>query len=325
MLGPRLTSSMPDLALQACRVEVVRYRPEGGVLRYELAWRLQPSRRSLKQVVYGKVYRDDRGRLVGPAVTSLRQHATRPGSSLPFVVPRFQGYLPDLRLVLLEAVPGSPQLSALIRRGAGAVPSGGPTCEEAVTACARIAAALHRSSIPVGLPRTLAGDIDRVGAAVDALAPLAPAVAGSLRRHLDALRGLALDPPGPSVVAHGEFHPSQVLFDGPTTGLVDFDTMCLAEPAQDVGSFTAHLAVAVRKGRDGAGDPDGAEHLGSAFLDEYLRLDGRGDRDALLARVAAYRTVALTRLAVRSWCRLKPQRLQTALSLLDAPPRVRVR
>ena len=91
--------------------------------------------------------------------------------------------------------------------------------------------------------------------AVEALAPLAPAVAGSLRRHLEALRGLALDPPGPPVVAHGDFYPSQVLFDGPTTGLVDFDTVCLAEPALDLGSFTGHLAVAVRKapGRGGRG------------------------------------------------------------------------
>ena len=66
MLGPTLTSSVPGLLLQECRAEVVRYGPGGCVLRYELAWRLQPSRRSLKQVVYGKVYSDDRGRLVGP-------------------------------------------------------------------------------------------------------------------------------------------------------------------------------------------------------------------------------------------------------------------
>jgi ABC-type multidrug transport system fused ATPase/permease subunit len=328
LLGPRLTSSVPGLALQGCRAEVVRYAAEGCVLRYEVAWRLQPSRRSLKQVVYGKVYRDDQGRLVGPAVTGLRQHASKPGMSLPFVVPRFQGYLPDLRLALLEAVPGSPQLSALIRTGAGAgtAPSDGLTCEGAVVACARIAAALHRSSIPVGPPRTLATEIDGARAAVEDLAPLAPAVAGTLRGHLEALRGRALDAPGPPLVAHGDFYPSQVLFDGPTTGLVDFDTVCLGEPALDLGSFTGHLAVAVRKAHDGAAvEPDGAEELGSAFLREYWRLNGNGDPDALLARVDAFRTVTLTRLAVRSWCRLKPQRLQAVLATLDAPRRVRVR
>ena len=72
-------------------------------------------------------------------------------------------------------------------------------------------------------------------------------------------------------------------------------------------------------------DVDGAEELGSAFLREYWRLNGNGDPGALLARVDAYRTVTLTRLAVRSWCRLKPQRLQTVLATLDAPRLVRVR
>jgi len=40
--------------------------------------------------------------------------------------------------------------------------------------------------------------------------------------------------------------------------------------------------------------------------------------------VAAHRTVALARLAVRSWCQLKPQRLRPVLALLDEPIRIRV-
>jgi hypothetical protein len=296
------------------------------VLRYELAWRLQPSRRSLKQVVYGKVYADDRGRLVGPAVTALRQlEPDGPGSSLPFVVPRFRAYLPDVRLALLDAVPGSPLLSALIRARTGATVQG-PTPEGAVTACARIAAALHRSSLPVVAPRSLGGDIDLVRAAVDGLAPLAPALAESLHSHLAAVGGVAADPAGPLGVAHGDFHPSQVLFDGSTTSLVDFDTVCRAEPALDLGQFTGHLAVAVGTARDGPGAlQNGAADLGSAFLREYLRLTGTSDPDVLLARVAAYRTVTLARLAVRRWCQLKPQVLRPVLSLLDHPPRIRSR
>jgi hypothetical protein len=330
MIGPLLTSSVPGLLLEGCGAEVVRYGLGSCVLRYELAWRLHTSRRSLKQVMYGKVYGDGQGRLVGPAVTALRQHEPHgPGSSLPFAVPRFQAYLPDLRLALLEAVPGSPLLSALIaaRAGVATAPAViGPTPEGAVIACARIAAALHESSIPVGAPRTLAGDIDGVRAAVDGLAPLAPALAASLHHHLAAVGDLALDPPGPIGVAHGDFDHSQVLFDGPTTSLVDFDTVCLAEPALDLGQFTGHLAVAVRKAQDAAGvSPDGGEDLGSAFLHEYLRRSGTSDPDVLLARVTAYRTVALARLAVRSWCRLKPQRLRPVLALLDEPPRIRIR
>jgi aminoglycoside phosphotransferase (APT) family kinase protein len=200
----------------------------------------------------------------------------------------------------------------------------GPTPEEAVVACARIAAALHQSSIPVGPPRTLAEEIDGLRGAVDDLAPMAPALAASLHRHLGAAGDLALGRPGPLGVAHGDLDPSRVLFDGPTTSLVDFDTVCFAEPALDLGQFTGHLAVAVRQAQDAAGvTHDCGEDLGSAFLREYLRLSG-SDPDALLSRVAAYETVALARIAVRSWCQLKPQRLRPALALLDEPQRIRV-
>ncbi len=237
------------------RIEVVRYRPGSCVLRYELAWRLESSRRSLKQVLYGKVYGGGEGRLVGPVVTALRNLADGRPPSLPFLVPRFQAYVPDLRLALLEAVPGSPLLPALIRAqaGVGVAPTvDGPTPEGAVTACARIAAALHRSAIPVGAPRSLAGDLD-------------------------------------------------------------------------LGEFAGHLAVAVRTARDAPGAAqNGAADLESAFLREYLRLTGSSDPDVLLARVAAYRTVTLARLAVRRWCQLKPQVLRPVQALLDQPPRIRI-
>jgi aminoglycoside phosphotransferase (APT) family kinase protein len=142
-----------------------------------------------------------------------------------------------------------------------------------------------------------------------------------LHRHLRDCADLAVDPSGPLGVAHGDFTPSQVLFDGPTSSLVDFDTVCLAEPALDLGQFTAHLAAA---GPDRPGTTgDGAEDLADEFLREYLRLSGSRDDDVLLARVAAYRTMALTRLAVSRWRRLEPQRVRSVLALLDQPQRVR--
>jgi hypothetical protein len=328
MLGPVLTSSVPGLLLRDCSAEVVRYRQGSCVLRYELAWQLEHTRRGLKQVIFGTAYGDDRGRLVGQVVTALRSPASGPGSSLPFLVPRFQAYLADLRLALLEAVPGSPLLPGLLRRRPGApVPSAdaGPTPEEAVAACARIAAALHRSSVPVGPARTLSEEVDGVLASVENLAPLAPALAASLHRRLRALGEVSLDPAGPIGVAHGDFSPAQVLFDGPTTSVVNFDRVCLAEPALDLGSFTAHLAASVPgppdQGRTGL---DGGEALGAVFLSEYLEHSGTSDPDDLRARVAAYRTVALARLAVRRWCQLKPERLRSVLALLEEPQRSRV-
>jgi hypothetical protein len=331
MLGSLLTNSVPGLLLQDCRAETVRHGRDSCVLRYELSWRLQASRRSLKQVVYGKVYEGGQGRLVGPAVTALRQHLLDGSqAALPFLVPRFQAYLPDLRLALLEAAPGSPLLPELIRGRAGAAVApavAGLTAEAAVAACARVAAALHRSSIPVGPSRTLAEELDGARTAVDDLAPMAPGLAASLHRRLGAVGDLARGAPASLGVAHGDLDPAQILFDGPTTSLVDFDTVCLAEPALDLGQFTAALAVTERAAEDAAGTSSpggGSRDLGAVFLREYAGQSGSHDADGLLARVDAYRTVALARLAVRSWCQLKPRRLRHTLALLDEPQRVRV-
>jgi aminoglycoside phosphotransferase (APT) family kinase protein len=155
---------------------------------------------------------------------------------------------------------------------------------------------------------------------------MAPALAASLHRHLAAVDHLTADPPGLPVVAHGDFGPSQVLFDGPTTSLVDLDTVCIAEPALDLAQFTGQLAVADRRARDAGaardGGLDGGQDLTSAFLREYLRLSD-SDPDTFVARVAAYRTVELARLAVRSWCRLRPERLRPTLALLDEPSALR--
>jgi len=320
MLGALLTSAVPGLELDGVRAEVVQYRRGTCVLRYELAWQLRQARRSLKQVVFGKLSADGRGERIGPVVSALRHLLDGAGPSLPFLVPRFQGYLPELRLALLEAAPGTPLLPELIRN------RGGADAERAIAACAGVAAALHRSSIPVGATRTLEDEIDAVRASVDAVTPLAPSLAASLHRHLGAVGELIGDAPQPLGVAHGDFEPSQVLFDGPNTSLVDFDTMCLAEPALDLGQFTARLATYVRSAALHAGGParDGDGDLEAAFFREYVRRSGVGDPEMLLARTAAYRTLALTRLAVQSWCRLKPERLRPVLALLDAPAPMRV-
>ena len=101
--------------------------------------------------------------------------------------------------------------------------------------------------------------------------------------------------------------------------------MCLAEPALDLGQFTARLAVAVRTAGDGTGgDPATRRTWRRRSSASTCAGAAASDPGVLLARVAAYRTVALARLAVRSWCQLKPQRLRPVLALLDEPIRIRV-
>jgi Ser/Thr protein kinase RdoA (MazF antagonist) len=49
---------------------------------------------------------------------------------------------------------------------------------------------------------------------------------------------------GTPTLVHRDFHESQVLVDGDAATLIDFDTACNGEPAQDIGNFLAHLDYA---------------------------------------------------------------------------------
>jgi aminoglycoside phosphotransferase (APT) family kinase protein len=225
---------------------------------------------------------------------------------------------------LLEALPGAPLVAALVRQRVGGIDPADPrtvTLEAALDTCARIAATLHTSGIELGPARTLAGEVDALAGQVDDLATLAPAVADALRSRLVAGTSARADTPGPAGFAHGDLTPAQVLFDGPLSGLVDLDTACQAEPALDLGQFVGYLDLMLRKAQWATDRSPGGEAVGAHFLDAYLDSGARAglhiDHDQLLDRVSAYRTVTLTRVALRSWLQLKPARLRQALSLLD--------
>ena len=322
-LEPGLTASLDGLGLQSCRTGIVQYARRGhAVLRHELVWRLAPSGRTVKQVVYGRVDADDRCRLVGRVATALRAHqeVTRE-SGHPFLVPRLQGMAPDLGLVLLEALPGTPLLPGLVRARAAGAPAPGPgelTVESATQTSARIAATLHATGLRLGPTRTLAGDAEALRADLEAVAHLAPALSARLQTHLAAAQA-ADDGAGPTGFCHGDLTPSRVIFDGPMSSIVDLGHACTGEPALDVGQFVGHLAVTTRKARAAGRRPaESAEEPERTFLEAYLAADPSG-ADALLSRVAAYRQVALARLALGSWCQLKPDRLAHALDVLDTP------
>jgi ABC-type multidrug transport system fused ATPase/permease subunit len=346
VLRPVLPSALHGLELQACRPEVVKYAVgDHCVLRYELLWQVQPSQRTVRQVVYGKVFRDDRGEHIGPTLEALRDSLqSERASSTPFLLPRFQTYLPELRLVLLEALPGTPDVQDLVRAwiadgrpgGQGPV-TGAVTAESALGTCARIAASLHTSvprsvvlpgmAVNQGRARTLATELDRVRADIEALSPYAPGLAAALRRGAEAIGGAAQHEPLPLFVAHGDFTPKEVLVDGPISGVFDLDTACVAEPALDLGHFVAHLAlVATResaRGEHSRADRGGV--LQRLFLSEYLRARPDLDTDEVLARVAAYRALTLLDVAARSWHQLKPERLAVAMSLLERSQTLRHR
>ena len=103
--------------------------------------------------------------------------------------------------------------------------------------------------------------------------------------------------------------------------MVDFDTVCQAEPALDLGQFLAYQRLAILKDQrpDGPLPAATVDQLCASFLDSYI--DAMGDRvadvAALRARVAIYEILMLLRLAIHSWQKLKVSRLRHAMTLLE--------
>jgi hypothetical protein len=204
----------------------------------------------------------------------------------------------------------------------------GPSAAAALRGCARVAAALHRP-VPESLdlrdtgigdrPRTLGREIDRLLTGTDALSQFAPTLASTLSSHLEDLRSAAASSMLPMALAHGDLTLSEVLFDGPISSLFDLDDACVAEPAFDLGYFTARLGLAGRRAADAAG-LEGHRRLRElewGFLDDYANARPDLDPEALAGRVDVYRVCSLVDLTLRSWLKLKPDRLALSLALLD--------
>jgi Phosphotransferase enzyme family len=301
-----------------CRVEVAHYPRRGRcVLRYRLGSGHAPE---ASEVVYGKVssgvHRSD-----GAVIDDLRQRLARDPTSR-ITIPRYLGDVAELGLILIQGIPGTPQVGSLLKARAASTDGrrGSPTLEEAIDTCAEVATLVHRSGLSVGRARALDEDIAALRRELAGPQRWSPALAEILERSISEIASRARDTAEvASVPSHGDFTPSQILFDARARGLIDFDNLCDAELALDLGQFCAYLRAAALKAEGArAGQGVLAETLRARFMERYVAEAGlsRVARE-LGARVEVYERVGLLRMAIRSWHQLKPQRVAIALALLD--------
>src|SRR5262249_39746548 len=124
-----------------------------------------------------------------------------------------------------------------------------------------------------------------------------------------------------SCFSHGDFTYTQLIFDATTAGLVDFDTVCQAEPALDLGQFLAYLRVAALKARKSGGGAatDIAGQLAERFLRAYIAAAGERieDEERLRVRISIYQIVSLLRMALHSWQKLKGARIENVIAVIE--------
>jgi aminoglycoside phosphotransferase (APT) family kinase protein len=280
-------------------------------------------------VVYGKVAADDRSKVVGAVLSSLQWRLNGVHTRRRFRIPRIVGYWPDLRLILLESIPGKPQVSELLEAHVMGMTETEPSVlmlEEALHDCALVAAALHKVNIKLDNQRTFKEELDSLHAYMPPVEQFSLALSMQLQHALRRLQAYAEKTPAlPLCFSHGDYTYTQLIFDDTYCGLVDFDTVCRAEPALDLGQFLAYLRLAARKAQRRASEQGedavelNVDDLCQQFLHTYIRAAGYTGAHAeqLRARVAAYEIISLMRIALLSWQKLKSSRLELAAELLE--------
>ena len=311
--------------VERCKVELIDYaRRNRSVLRYSIDGKQPGSARAERRFVYGKVFNDQAGALAQPVTAALRESVRTVRGGAQFAVPRALAWRPDMQLSLLEAIPGKPLISDQLKarlRGKP-LPQGMLSLEEMIAVCAQIAVTMHTSNIKLGRRRTLDEELATLRSGVADMQRYSPDLAVRLSGWLDQLSAYAEQSDAlPIGFCHGDFTYTQVIFEGTQSGLVDFDSVCQAEAALDLGHFLAYLRVAGAKAQQlASGAPSTlVNDLREQFLQTYIRSMGAQveDIERLRVRVSVYQMVSLLRRALRSWQKFKGSRLESALAVIE--------
>ena len=304
-------NGLPDVDIQGCRAEPIHYnRRHRCMLRYGLDLVGGKS-----FAVYGKVTSDDSGASIPRIVEALTTTFTGAGVALPECL----GWHEELQLVAFTEIPGAPRVAQLLKaRLRGDQSEGAVTLEDAVDMCGRIAAALHTSGLSLGDARPLETELARLRANLSPIRRLSPALGKQLGNLLEVVERRAASIPATGLCqCHGDFSYTQLIFDGPRAGLVDFDNFCRAEPALDLGQFLAYLRYAGIKARGGSSAAElrgPSEDLAQRFATSYVSAGGRPEA---LDRVELYEATNLVRMAEHAWQNLKSRRLNQIVALLE--------
>jgi Ser/Thr protein kinase RdoA (MazF antagonist) len=165
----------------------------------------------------------------------------------------------------------------------------GSTRQQGLRLAGQALGRLHRLPLRLEVGHTLEEEFTVLRCWVDLTSRLSPRRSETLhlaRAHVENLLA-ATDAEATECIVHRDFHEGQVLVSGGTATLIDFDTVCNGEPAQDIGNFLAHLDYAsLRSGIDVADEA-------GVFLDAYTAANA----PVSASRIRAHRAATLLRLS----------------------------
>lgn len=241
LAATHLAAALPELGIESVAdMTLFKYKPRRrAVLGYRLNGRSPHTHLPASHELFGKVFRDDRGKRLFALQDALWHNGFGPHAPDHIHVPRVLAYIPKMQMLVQEKAAGQ-TLNELI-----ATTSLTPFMPAAAAGLAK----LHASRLPTLAgpfalkPYTLADEVAALrpyGATVVAERPFTRSIMAELRQQLEAWAG-ELGEAETAVAIHRDFYYSQLLFDGLRLTLIDFDLLALGDPALDVANFVAHL------------------------------------------------------------------------------------
>jgi Phosphotransferase enzyme family len=312
-------------SLASLGVEPLRYKMGN---RCVLAYNLRGAdERSL--VIIGKLYADPaRARLVHENLSDLHSRFDADVA----IVPRPLGIVDSLGLTYTEAIVpsrqassgsptpqlqpsqiGSPWRPRVERASTGALTFRPPSA--AIRLAGVSLARLHGIRPGTDAQGTLAGtaEADQVRKRVERLVSWQPAEASTMSRLGEQLAArLDRSVPDRHVTAHGSYKRTQVIPDGDRVYVIDFDSMCIADPALDVGCFLAYLRpreMYYQRERYADWFEAAAAQFVQGYREAVLSDDSRSSAaDGILERARLFEASRLFKIATRRINRLNSPR-----------------
>ncbi len=198
-------------------------------------------------------------------------------------VPEPIALVPELEMWLQRRVPGATAFSRLAEA-------------DGIEVARRVAGAiykLHRTKLPDAAkarrPHTIASELEILKRRLTQVAEMKPQWQKRLTQLFAACEELSqsLDNAEQRMI-HRDFYADQVIVSGSRLYLIDFDLLCLGDPALDVGNFLGHI---IEQSLRITGDETALLDREKAFENRYVELAGENVRPA----IRDYATLTLAR------------------------------
>jgi tRNA A-37 threonylcarbamoyl transferase component Bud32 len=260
--------------IERIEIEVLRRRNKRCVQRYRLA--LSDGTRL---GLVGKVFKAGRGEPVFADMQELWRRGFARRADEPVSMPEPLGFLPELGLLVQEEVPGVPLKDTLADANA----------PRRMRQLARVLIRLHGCGFRPGPPFRMRDHLSRCHPKLPFLGlacpDLEPEIERIVQRALELERGFD---ESACTAIHGDFHMAQVHVEGERSFLIDFDALCLGDPAADLGNVLVFL-----KGK--AARLPSVPLLVEAFLEAYFEVMD----PAIARRIPLYEAVTHLRRACK--------------------------